>query len=186
MTAVILVPVLIVTLLVGGAIVIYNALTSRRLEAENAWAHIDVQLRRRHDLIPNLVEVVKGYAGHERDTLEKVAQARNIAAGAAGRTERAAAENDLAGPLARLFLLAEAYPQLKADVNFQRLHEELRGTENRVSFARQYYNDSVNRLNSLVERFPANLVAGLCGFRPAEYFRLAANEAAVPAVAVRS
>jgi LemA protein len=178
--------VLIALVLLGGAIVagivIYNALIRRHLETENAWAHIDVQLKRRYALIPNLVEVVKSYAGHERDTLEKVSQARRLAVDSRGRPDLMRAEDNLAGLLKNLFALAEAYPQMKADRHFQQLQEELKGTENRVSFARQYYNDTVARYNTLVERFPSNLLAGLLGFKPAGFFRAAAGEAAVPQV----
>jgi LemA protein len=182
MAALIVISLLAVCLVVGGTIITYNALMTRYLETENAWSQIDVQLKRRHDLIPNLVEVVRGYAGHERQVLENVTRAKDLAMGVSGRAGLAEAENELMSPLARLFVLVEAYPQLKANLNFQRLHDELRGTESRVSFARQYYNDTVARYNTLVERFPANLLAGLCGFKPAEFLRLAADEAAMPKV----
>jgi LemA protein len=182
MIAAILTGLAIVTLGVGGCIFIYNALVSRQLEAENAWAHIDVQLKRRYELIPNLIEVVKGYAGHEEATLAKVAQARSTAMGLSGRADLAQAENALAGPLRNLFLLAEAYPQIKANQQFQQLHAELAGTESRISFARQYYNDTAAQYNTLLNRFPSNVLAGLLGFKPAEFFRLAADEATVPGV----
>jgi len=180
--ATIVIALLVIALVVGSAIITYNALIKRRLDTENAWSHIEVQLKRRYELIPNLIEMIKGYAGHEKDTLEKVIQARNLAISVRGRSHRAQAENDLAVPLTRLLVLAEAYPELKASLNFQQLQEELKGTESRISFARQYYNDTVAQYNTLVEWFPANVLAGLFGFKPAEFFRLAADEAAAPRV----
>jgi LemA protein len=141
----------------------YNGLVRLRNALQNAWAQIDVQLKRRHDLVPNLVETVKGYATHERETLEKVTQARNIAVNAKGVAERAEAENILTGTLKSLFAVAEAYPDLKANVNFLNLQEELTSTENKVAFSRQYYNDSVMNYNTRIEVFPTNVVANLFG-----------------------
>lgn len=177
-----LVPLLIVggvvVLLVLMAIGIYNSLVSRRIETQNAWSQIDVQLKRRYDLIPNLVETVKGYAGHEKETLERVIQARNQAMTAHGPAQQAAAENVLTGALKSLFALSEAYPDLKANQNFLGLQEELSSTENRIGFARQHYNDSVGQYNSALQRFPGNIVGGMFGFRLAEFFQLDAAEAA--------
>jgi LemA protein len=166
----------VLLLLVG--IGIYNGLISKRMETQNAWSQIDVQLKRRYDLIPNLVETVKGYASHERETLEKVIQARNAAMGAQTVGEHAQAENMLTGALKSLFAVSEAYPDLKANQNFLKLQEELTATENRIGFARQHYNDSVGDYNSAMQRFPGVLVANLFAFRPAEFFHLDPAEAA--------
>jgi len=162
------------------AIIAYNGLVSRRVETQNAFSQIDVQLKRRYDLIPNLVETVKGYAKHEQETLEKVIQARNAAMGAQGGSvgDRAAAENQLTGTLKTLFALSESYPDLKANTNFLNLQEELSATENRIGFSRQHYNDVVSNYNTALQRFPANIVAGLFGFRAAEFFTLDPAEAA--------
>ena len=152
---------------VAGA---YNGLVRLRNQLENAWAQIDVQLKRRHDLIPNLVETVKGYATHESSTFEKVIQARNMAVSAKTVGDRAEAENVLTGTLKSLFAVAEAYPDLKANTEFMRLQEELTSTENKVAFARQFYNDSVMTYNTDREVFPSNLIAGMFNFAPAELF----------------
>src|SRR2546422_632673 len=138
----------VVLLLILMVIGIYNGLVSKRLETENAWSQIDVQLKRRYDLIPNLVETVKGYAKHEQTTLEKVIQARNAAMNAQGVEAKAAAENALTGALKTVFALSEAYPDLKANQSFLSLQEELTATENRIGFARQHYNDSVSNYNA--------------------------------------
>ena len=156
----------------------YNGLVGKRVETQNAWSQIDVQLKRRYDLIPNLVETVKGYAGHEKETLERVIQARNMAMNAHGVAEQAQAENALSGTLKTLFAVSEAYPDLKANQNFLGLQEELKSTENRIGFARQHYNDVVSQLNSSLQSFPTNLVGGMFGFHPAEFFKLDAAEAA--------
>jgi LemA protein len=166
----------VVILLIG--IGIYNSLVSKRIETGNAWSQIDVQLKRRYDLIPNLVETVKGYASHEKETLERVVQARNMAMGAKTIGEQAQAENMLSGALKTLFAVSEAYPDLKANQNFLKLQEELTATENRIGFARQHYNDSVSVYNTTLQRFPANMVGGSFGFVPAEFFRLDPAEAA--------
>jgi LemA protein len=163
-------------LLVG--IGIYNSLVSKRVETRNAWSQIDVQLKRRYDLIPNLVETVKGYAGHEKETLERVIQARNMAMSAKSIGEQAQAENMLTGALKSLFAVSEAYPNLKANENFLKLQEELTATENRIGFARQHYNDSVSIYNTTLQSFPANLIGGTFGFVAAEFFRLDPAEAA--------
>jgi LemA protein len=159
---------------------IYNGLVRLRNEVKNAWAQIDVQLKRRHDLIPNLVETVKGYAGHEKSTLEAVVQARSRAVSAEGVEARAQAEATLGGALGRLMLLVEQYPDLKANQNFLALQEELSSTENRIAFARQYYNDNVMQFNTRIESFPQNIVAGMFQFRTAASFEIedqAAREA---------
>lgn len=168
----------VVLLLALFAIGIYNGLVSRKVDTERAWSQIDVQLKRRYDLIPNLVETVKGYASHEKDTLEKVIQARNMAMGAKTVGEHAAAENMLTGTLKTLFAVSEAYPDLKANQNFMELQRELTDTENRIGFARQHYNDVVADYNSMLMRFPNNMLAGMFGFRQVEFFELDATEAA--------
>jgi LemA protein len=157
-------------------IAMYNGLVGLRNQTKNAWAQIDVQLKRRHDLIPNLVETVKGYAAHERGTLEAVTNARNIAQSVAntggGVAERAKAEGELSSALSRLLAVVENYPNLKANQNFLALQEELTSTENKISFARQYYNDSVLRYNNQTQMFPSNIVASLGGFRSGEFFEV--------------
>src|SRR5438132_10125456 len=179
-------PVLVVVIVLGaiGLLIVvsivgmYNGLVGRRVETQNAWSQIDVQLKRRYDLIPNLVETVKGYASHEKETLERVVQARNMAMNARGVAEQAQAENMLSGTLKSLFAVAEAYPDLKANQNFMGLQEELKSTENRIGFARQHYNDSVGNYNASLQSFPGNVVGGMFGFHPAEFFKLEAAEAA--------
>ena len=160
------------------AVSVYNSLVRRRNVVAEAWSGIDAQLKRRADLIPNLVETVKGYAKHESGTLEKVIQARNAAVNAGSVGERAAAEGQLSGALRQVFALSEAYPDLKANENFKALQEELTATENRIGFARQHYNDVVGQYNTASMRFPGNLVAGLFGFRRVEFFQLDAAQAA--------
>jgi LemA protein len=159
-------------LVVFWAIAVYNALIRLRNEIENAWAQIDVQLKRRYDLIPNLVETVKGYAKHERETLERVIQARNMAMGATNMQERSQAENMITGALKSIFALAEAYPDLKANTNFLALQEELTSTENRVSFARQFYNDRVLAYNNKLQQFPENVIAGAFNFEQRQFFEV--------------
>ena len=160
----------IVVLLVLFLILMYNRLVGLRNKAENAWAQIDVQLKRRYDLIPNLVEAVRGYAAHERQTLEAVTQARANALNAQGAVAQAEAENMLTGALKSLFAVAEAYPDLKANQNFAALQDELATTENRIAYSRQYYNDAVQTYNTAIQTVPANFVAGMFGFRDREYF----------------
>ena len=172
---VILVLVVIVLGIVVWIVGAYNGLVRLRNQLENAWAQIDVQLKRRHDLIPNLVETVKGYAAHERGTLEAVTQARNMAIAAKGVAERAQAENALTGALKSLFAVAEAYPELKANQNFMRLQEELTSTENKVAFSRQFYNDSVMSYNTQIEVFPQNFIAGMFRFTRREFFEVKAE-----------
>jgi LemA protein len=165
-------------LVVIFCIVTYNALVNRRVETQNAWSQIDVQLKRRHDLIPNLVETVKGYAKHEQGTLEKVIQARNAAVGAQGIDNKIAAENQLTGALRQMFALSEAYPDLKANQNFMSLQEELTTTENRIGFARQNYNDNAGQYNAAILRFPSNLIANYFSFKPVSFFEVSPEEAA--------
>lgn len=164
----------IVLLLVLVTIIIYNSLVQKRIRCQEAWSQIDVQLKRRYDLIPNLVETVKGYAAHESKTLEAVIQARGSAISASGgeMAQRAQAENMLTGALRQLFALSEAYPNLKANENFAQLQEELSSTENKIAFARQYYNDSVAIYNTTRELFPNNLLAGPLGFQRQEFFEI--------------
>ncbi len=164
---------------------IYNGLVRLRNQTKNAWAQIDVQLKRRYDLIPNLVETVKGYMTHERETLEAVTKARNLAqqVSSANVGERSKAEGELSSALARLLAVAEAYPDLKANQNFLALQEELTSTENKISFSRQYYNDSVLKYNNQTQMFPSNVIAGMTGFRPGEFFETStAEERAAPKV----
>jgi LemA protein len=160
----------------------YNLLVSLRNQIQNAWKQIDVQLKRRHDLIPNLVETVKGYMKYERQTLEKVMEARSRAVASTGIKETAAAENALTQSLGRIFVLMENYPELKANENVLRLQEELTTTENQIAFARQYYNDLVMRFNLRQEIFPASLVASFFNFKPSEFFAVPEAEKAAPRV----
>jgi LemA protein len=162
--------VVVVVLLALYVIVTYNGLIRLRNRIQNAWAQIDVQLRRRYDLIPNLVETVKGYATHEKGTFEAVTQARANAINAQGPADQARAENMISGALKSLFAVSEAYPDLKANQNFLSLQEELSGTEGRISYARQYYNDAVLRMNTKIQSFPSNILAGMFGFKEHEYF----------------
>jgi LemA protein len=166
----IIVIIAIVVLLVIVFVVIYNGLVRLRNRIDNAWSQIDVQLQRRHDLVPNLVETVKGYASHERETLERVVQARNQAISAQGPAEQGQAENVLTGALRQIFALAEAYPDLKANQNFLALQEELTSSEDRVAYARQFYNDSVLKYNNKIQAIPSNVVAGMFNFDEREYF----------------
>ena len=163
--------VVVLVLLALYVIVSYNGLVSLRNRIENAWAQIDVQLKRRYDLIPNLVETVKGYASHERETLDAVIEARNAGMTAQGPHDQAEAENMLSGALKSLFALSEAYPDLKANQNFAQLQEELTGTEGRIAYARQFYNDTVYRYNTKVQSFPANILANMFRFSEREYFQ---------------
>lgn len=173
----------IAVLLVGWLIGLYNSLVSWKNRVQEAWSDIDVQLKRRYDLIPNLVETVKGYATHEKDALEAVISARARAMGASTVKEHAQAEGALAGSLKSLFALAEAYPDLKAVASFTQLQGELSDTENKIQAARRFYNTTVMSLNTAVQSFPANMVAGMFGFAPAEFFELEDEaQRAVPSV----
>ncbi|MCU1462987.1 MAG: LemA family protein [Acidimicrobiales bacterium] len=164
---ILLVVVVLLLLIVGG---MYNGLVRLRNRVAAAWAQIDVQLRRRYDLIPNLVETVKGYASHEKGTFEAVTQARANAISAQGPAEQAQAENVISGALKSLFAVAEAYPDLKANQNFLALQEELTATEGRIAYARQFYNDNVQKLNTKIQTVPTNILANMFGFTPHEYF----------------
>jgi len=154
------------------AISVYNGLVSMRQRVNEAFADVDVQLRQRHDLIPNLVETVKGYAAHERGTLDEVVKARNAAVAAQGPAKQAAAENMLSGALRQLFALSEAYPDLKANAEFQQLQAELTDLENKIAAARRFFNNAVQEYNTGIQRFPAALFAASFGFGPKEFFDL--------------
>ncbi|NPV79300.1 MAG: LemA family protein [Firmicutes bacterium] len=151
---------------------IYNGLVSLRQRVKNAWSQIDVQLKRRYDLIPNLVETVKGYAAHEKETFEMVTRARAQMASAKTVAEQAEAQNAITGALRTLFAVAEAYPDLKANQNFMMLQEELAGTENKIAYARQFYNDTVMKYNTMIQSFPSNIIAGMFGFKQEEFFEI--------------
>jgi LemA protein len=151
---------------------IYNSLITLRNRADNAWAQVDVQLRRRYDLIPNLVETVKGYAKHEREVFEKVTEARSKAINAGTVKEQGEAENMLSGALKSLFAVVESYPDLKANQNFLMLQEELAGTEGKIAYARQFYNDSVMKFNMKQQVFPSNIIANMFNFKEKEYFEI--------------
>ena len=172
----------IVVLLVVFGVILYNRLIRLRNKVEEAWAQIDVQLQRRHDLIPNLVNTVKGYAAHEKSTLEDVTAARAAAVSAQGPAAAGTSEVALTAALGRLFALAENYPDLKADQNFRQLQEELSDTEDKVAFARQYYNDNVREWNTRIASVPDNLVAALMRAQKAEYFELEGGAGAAPQV----
>src|SRR5256714_4677946 len=169
---------LVVVLLLAWALMTYNKLVRQRNQVDAAWAQIDVQLKRRYDLIPNLVETVKGYAAHERGTLDAVIQARNSAVSAAGQgpAARAQAENALTQTLGRLFALAEAYPNLKANQNFLGLQNELANTEDKIAYARQFYNSAVQTYNTSTQSIPTNIVAGFGGFRARDLFQAYGDE----------
>ena len=160
-----------VVVLVGlSGIYLYNRLVTLRTRAENGWSQIDVQLRRRYDLIPNLVETVQGYAAHERELFQNVTEARARAAGATAPDDRARAENGLTAGLRQLMAVVEAYPDLKADRHFLELQEELAGTEGKIAYARQFFNDTVAKLNTAIGTFPGNLIARSFGFTEREFF----------------
>ena len=160
----------------------YNSLTTLRHQLQNAWKQIDVQLKRRYDLIPNLVETVKGIMKYEQETLTKVIEARSRAMASSGIKESAEAQNALSQSLGKIFVLMENYPELKANQNVLQLQEELTTTENQLAFARQYYNDVATRFNLKQEIFPANVIAGFFRFQPSELFSVAEAEKAVPRV----
>ncbi len=173
----------IVLLLLFWGIGLYNRLVTLRNQVQNGWKQIDVQLKRRHDLIPNLVNTVKGYMQYEQETLDKVIQARNAATSTAGVADAATKENALTGALTRLFALAENYPDLKANENVKQLQEELSSTENKIGFARQFFNDIATKFNIAQQVFPASIIAGMFGFQPSELFEVTdATERAVPDV----
>lgn len=174
----------IVLIIIGvvavAAIGIYNGLITLRNRAANAWAQVDVQLRRRYDLIPNLVETVKGYAAHEKEVFLKVTEARAQAINAGTVAEQGKAENMLTGALKSLFAVVESYPDLKANQNFLMLQEELAGTEGKIAYARQFYNDTVMKFNTKQQVFPSNIIASMFGFQGKEYFEIEEPEAKEP------
>ena len=174
--------VVLVLIVALAAVLTYNRLVRLRNRAENSWAQVDVQLRRRYDLIPNLVEAVKGYAAHERGTFDEVTQARTAAQQAQGVAEQAQAENALTAAIGRLFAVAEAYPQLRATENFQQLQAQLAETEQKIAVSRQVYNDAVLTYDNALETVPTNIVAGLFGFRPQAYFETEGAAREAPAV----
>ena len=184
-------PVVITLLVAGGGLFLfvvvvagmYNGLVGSRNQTKNSWSQIDVQLKRRHDLVPNLVETVRGYATHEQKTLENVIAARNQAMGAGTIDDKIKAEGALTGALSRLMVVMEQYPDLKANQNFLALQEELTSTENKLGFSRQAYNDSVRSYNNRTEVFPSNIIAGMFQFKPAAFFEVSdAQEREVPKV----
>jgi LemA protein len=171
---------IIIGVVAVAAIGIYNGLITLRNRADNAWAQVDVQLRRRYDLIPNLVETVKGYAAHEKETFQKVTEARSQAINAGTVAEQGKAENMLTGALKSLFAVAESYPDLKANQNFLMLQEELAGTEGKIAYARQFYNDTVMKFNTKQQVFPSNIIASMFNFQEKEYFEIEEPEAKEP------
>ena len=175
----------VVVVLALLVVVAYNGLVAKRNRTENAWSQVDVQLRRRHDLIPNLVEAVKGYASHERATFEEVTAARAAAEQASDPAEQGRAEASLTSAIGRLMAVAEAYPELRATENFQQLQAELAETENKIAISRQVYNDTVLTYNNAVQQVPTNIVAGVFNFELREYFELELGDAAREPVAVK-
>lgn len=172
----------IVVVLLLYIILTYNGLVTLRNRVKEAWSDIDVQLKRRYDLIPNLVEVVKGYASHEKETLERVITARNVAMSANGAKEKGEAENVLSGALKNLFALSENYPDLKASTNFLELQRELSDTENKIQAARRFYNGNVKDFNTKIEMFPANIIANMFNFKANDFFSIADEEKENPQV----
>jgi len=172
MEEIIMLIVIVIVVIIFIVIAMYNGLVQSRLKAKNAWSQIDVQLQRRFDLIPNLVETVKGYAAHEQDTLEKVIAARNNYASASSVEDKAAANNALSQTLKSIFALSESYPDLKANQNFMALQTELTGTEDKITYSRQFYNDTVQMYNTAIMRFPANLIAGMFGYTEEPFFQI--------------
>ena len=168
----------VIVLIVVGLIASYNGLVAMRQRVNEAFADIDVQLRQRHDLVPNLVETVKGYAAHERGTLDEVVKARNAAVSAQGPAQQAAAENALTGALRQIFALSEAYPDLKANTQFQQLQVELTDLENKIAASRRFFNNAVQEYNTGIQRFPAALFATSFGFAPKDFFDLGSDRQA--------
>lgn len=176
---------IVLIVVVLWAVIVFNSLVVRRNRAEEAWADIEVQLKRRYDLIPNLVNTVKGYATHESSAFENVTKARSAAMGAGTLADKAGAENVLTGALKSIFAIAEAYPDLKANQNFLALQNELSDTENKIQAARRFYNANVRDLNTSIQKFPSNVIAGALGFKAKEFFDLADNDAAQNPVEVK-
>ncbi len=170
--AIVIVFLVIIVLVIAILVGIYNSLVRLRNQVKNAWAQIDVQLKRRHDLIPNLVETAKGYMKHERETLENITEARSKAIGADSVAERSKAEGQLSGALNKFLLVVENYPDLKANQNFLALQEELTSTENKIAFSRQAYNDQVLGYNTKIQSFPAVMMAGMLGFQKSDFFEI--------------
>jgi LemA protein len=170
MTVVLLVILAAIVVAVVAGFVMYNVLIAQKNRVESAWAQIDVQLTQRYDLIPNLVETVKGYAAHERETLNAVVEARNHGMSAGTPQEQAQAENEITGALRQLFALSEGYPELKANAQFLNLQEQLTAVEGKIAYARQFYNDNVLRYNTSIQKFPQQIFARMLGFREREYF----------------
>ena len=168
--------------LAGYGIGVYNKLVNARNKVDNQFSQIDVQLKRRADLIPNLVETVKGYTKHEEGTLTKVIEARNKAVSATSVNDKIDANNELTGALNKLFALSEAYPDLKANENFMSLQNDLKDTEDKITYARQFYNDTAMNFNNLVEMFPSNIIAGMFKFKKYEFFTASEEEKATPKV----
>ena len=168
---------IIVIILIIAIIAMYNSLVSAIVKVDNAWSQIDVQLQRRFDLIPNFVETVKGYATHESETFEKIAQLRTSWANAGTVSEKAELDNQLSGALKTIMAVSESYPDLKANQNFSELQQELQNTENKISFSRQFYNDSVTMYNTKLEVFPSNIIASMFGFKAEEFFKVESEEA---------
>ena len=172
----------VLLLLVCYVIGVYNKLINARNKVQNQFSQVDIQLKRRADLIPNLVETVKGYAKHEEGTFKAVIEARNKAVNAGTVNEKIEANNELTGALNKLFALAEAYPELKANENFLSLQNDLKDTEDKITYARQFYNDSAMGFNNLVEMFPSNIIAGMFGFKKFDYFKADEKEKEAPKV----
>jgi LemA protein len=181
------IPLIILVVIVFAVVGMYNSLVGLRNRVKNAWSQIDVQLKRRHDLIPNLVETAKGYVKHERETLENITKARARAMEAGSVGDKSKAEADLSGALGRFMLVVENYPDLKANQNFLALQEELTSTENKIAFARQSYNDAVLFFNNKIQMFPSNILANMFNFKLEEFFEVEeASEKAVPKVSFTS
>ena len=170
------IPIVIIVLLVIWVISMYNNLVKAKLKVDNAWSQIDVQLQRRFDLIPNFVETVKGYMKHESETFEKIAALRTSWANSSSVGEKAKLDGELSGALKTIMAVSESYPELKANQNFSELQEELRNTENKISYARQFYNDSVTMYNTKLQVIPTNIIAGMFNFKEEELFKVSSEE----------
>lgn len=167
----------ILVIIIATIIGMYNGLVQSRIKVDNAWSQIDVQLQRRFDLIPNFVETVKGYMSHEKETFEKIAALRTSWANAESVSDKAKLDDELSTTLKTIMAVSESYPELKANQNFSELSEELRNTENKISFARQFYNDSVTMYNTKLQVFPSNIIAGMFNFTPRDLFKAESDEA---------
>ena len=167
-----LIALIIIVVLVMAVVAMYNQLVSLKMKVDNAWSQIDIQLQRRFDLIPNFVETVKGYMKHESETFEKIAALRTSWANASSIKDKAEIDNQMSGALKTIMAVSESYPELKANTNFSELSEELRNTENKISFSRQFYNDSVTKYNTKIQLFPSNIIAGIFNFTARELFKV--------------